>query len=125
MFNDNIDYPPLPTPCTPIVYVASPFAGDIDQNTENARQYCRFAVSKGYLPLAPHLHFPQFLDENDPKERKLGLQFALILLDKCDELWVFGNRISEGMSREIDHATVIGIPIRYIDSNCEVKSYDP
>ena len=43
----------------PLVYIASPFSGDVERNTERARGYCRLAVSKGYIPLAPHLHYPQ------------------------------------------------------------------
>jgi hypothetical protein len=31
------------------------------------------------------------MDDGDKEERELGLRFALILLGKCDELWVFGN----------------------------------
>ena len=28
----------------PIVYICSPYAGDIEANVENARSYCRFAA---------------------------------------------------------------------------------
>ena len=45
----------------PIVYICSPYAGDVSKNVENARNYSRFAVDKGYIPVAPHLLFPQFL----------------------------------------------------------------
>lgn len=40
--------------------------------------------------------FTQYLDDNKPEERKKGMQMGLDLLDHCDELWVFGNNISEG-----------------------------
>jgi hypothetical protein len=100
----------------PLVYIASPFAGDTARNIERAREYCRFAVCKGYIPLAPHLHYPQFMDDGNAAQRKLGLRFALILLGKCDELWVCGDRISDGMSREIAKAKRRGMPIRYLDS---------
>lgn len=101
-----------------LVYICSPFAGDTKRNTERARGYCRLAISKGCIPLAPHLHYPQFMDDEDKKERELGLRFALILLGKCDELWVFGN-ISEGMAREITMANKRGMPIRYFNCKCE------
>ena len=55
----------------------------------------RFAVDAGYIPIAPHLLFPQFLDDNKPKERELGLFFGNAILSKCAEMWVFGDRISE------------------------------
>lgn len=103
----------------PLVYIASPFAGNTERNTERARGYCRFAVSKGYIPLAPHLLYPQFMDDDDREARELGIFFALVLLGKCDEIWVFGERVSEGMEREIAKARKRGLPIRYWSSGCE------
>ena len=96
----------------PLVYICSPFAGEIEYNLSRARGYCRLAVSKGYIPLAPHLHYPQFMDDGDSEQRKLGLFFAQVLLGKCDEIWVFGSRISEGMARELETAERRSILIR-------------
>ena len=96
----------------PLVYICSPFAGEIEYNLSRARGYCRLAVSKGCIPLAPHLHFPQFMDDDDREQRQLGLFFALVLLGKCDEIWVFGSRISEGMARELEAAERRSILIR-------------
>lgn len=31
----------------PIVYICSPFSGDVEGNVANARRYSRFAVDKG------------------------------------------------------------------------------
>lgn len=96
----------------PLVYICSPFAGEIEYNLSRARGYCRLAVSKGYIPLAPHLHYPQFMDDGDSEQRKLGLFFAQVLLGKCDEIWMFGSRISEGMARELETAERRSILIR-------------
>ena len=30
-----------------LVYIASPFAGDVEQNIENARRYCLKAMDRG------------------------------------------------------------------------------
>jgi hypothetical protein len=106
----------------PLVYIASPFAGDTVLNTELARGYSRFAVAKGCIPLAPHLHYPQFMDDGDKSQRDLGIRFALILLGKCDELWVFGGSVTGGMSREIAKAKRRGMPVRYFDDQCEEVS---
>ena len=38
----------------PIVYICSPYAGDIETNVAAARRYCRHAVDAGYIPIAPH-----------------------------------------------------------------------
>lgn len=87
-----------------LVFICSPYAGDIYKNIENAKKYARFAIFKGKVPIIPHLMYPQFLDENDPAERKLGIEMGLILLTKCKELWFFGNQISKGMEIEIEKA---------------------
>lgn len=103
----------------PIVYICSPYAGDIKANVAAARRYSRFAVDKGYIPIAPHLLFPQFLDDADPKERQLGLFFGNALMSKCSEIWVFGSHISTGMEAEINRAKWKNYRLRYFTEECQ------
>jgi len=110
-------------PYRPLVYIASPFAGDTESNVGRAQGFCRFAVSKGCIPIAPHLLYPQFMDDSDKAQRELGLFFALVLLGKCDELWVFDDKISTGMAAEITKAKKRGMPIKYFNYKCEVLEY--
>lgn len=97
----------------PIVYICSPYAGDIEKNVNAARSYSRFTVDKGFIPVAPHLLFPQFMDDTDPQERKLGLFFGNALMSKCSEVWVFGSTISPGMQVEIKRARWKNYRLRY------------
>ena len=97
----------------PIVYICSPYSGDVDENVAAARRYSRYAVSTGYIPIAPHLLFPQFLDDNNVKERELGLFFGNALMSKCSEVWVFGKTISAGMEAEIRRAKWKNYRLRY------------
>ncbi len=103
----------------PIVYICSPFAGDVDGNVAAARKYSRFAVECGYIPIAPHLLFPQFMNDNDPDERALGLFFGSALMSKCSEVWVFGSRISSGMAAEIKRAHRKQYRLRYFTEDFE------
>ena len=103
----------------PIVYICSPYSGDVDENVAAARRYCRYAVEQGYIPIAPHLLFPQFLDDNNVKERELGLFFGNALMSKCSEVWVFGKTISAGMEAEIRRAKWKNYKIRYFTEECE------
>ena len=103
----------------PIVYICSPYAGDVEKNVEAAQRYSRFAVDKGYIPIAPHLLFPQFLNDRNPKERQLGLFFGNALMSKCSEVWVFGSRISAGMEDEIKRARWKNYRLRYFTEDCE------
>lgn len=106
----------------PLVYVCSPFSGDVEVNIENARRYSRFAVDSGCIPITPHLFFPQFMRDDDPKERNLAIFMDIVLLTKCAELWVFGERISPGMSLEIEKAKRRGMPIRYFTDSCKEEN---
>ena len=103
----------------PLVYICSPYSGDIEKNTENARRYSRYAVDHHSIPVTPHLLYPQFMKEED--ERDLGLFFGIVLLGKCQEVWVFGLP-SEGMKKEIFKAEKKGLAIRrFEDVNGEIK----
>ena len=103
----------------PIVYICSPYAGDVEGNVAAARRYSRFAVGKGYIPIAPHLLFPPFMADTDPHERELGLFFGNAVMSKCSEVWVFGERISDGMAAEIKRARWKNYRLRYFTEELE------
>ena len=94
-----------------LIYVASPYAGDIEQNTEFTKRACRHVMKEGHAFFAPHLLYPQLLDDSNPQERQLGLEMGLAMLPRCDELWCYGNHISLGMHLEIEKAVRLGIPV--------------
>ena len=83
-----------------IVYICSPLKGDMKGNIERAKGYCREALFSGYIPIAPHIYFTQFLDDTNEIERLIGMKCGIELLVLCDELWVYGKP-SEGMKEEI------------------------
>lgn len=96
-----------------------PYAGDVEQNVNMARVYSRFAVKNTCIPLAPHLLYPQFMDDGSPAERELGLFMGMVLLTKCEQVWVFGSVISSGMRAEIAKAEKKNIPVRYFTEELE------
>ncbi len=106
----------------PLVYICSPYSGNVESNIKSARRYSRFAVDMGYIPITPHLLYPQFLDDNNPAERSLGLLFGTVLMAKCAEVWVFGSYISSGMNAEIERAKRKKYTIRYFSDDCEEVS---
>ena len=103
----------------PLVYICSPYAGDIEKNTYRARAFSRFAVEKKYIPIAPHLLCPQYL--NEETERWLGLKMGIVFMGKCEEIWVFGDVVSEGMAAEIDKAKRMRKKIRYFTDDLQEK----
>jgi hypothetical protein len=103
-----------------IVYVASPYHADTPEEMEKNRQSALAACEEAYrlgrltgervVPLTPLVNFP-YLNENDPKERDEALRSGLSLLSKCDELWVAGDHVSEGMRNEIRAAVRMEKPV--------------
>ena len=102
----------------PIIYVCSPYSGNIAGNVEKAKRYSRFVVDEGGIPITPHLYMPGFLKEES--ERDLAISMDLELLTRCSEVWVFGEVLSAGMQIEIDRAQQKGKTIRYVSEE-EVK----
>lgn len=90
------------------IFICSPYAGNIEVNISRASAYARKIALEGNIPIAPHLYFTRFLDDESAKERELGLNYALALLEDCDEMHVLGDHISKGMKLEIDHWKSLG-----------------
>lgn len=105
----------------PIVYICSPYSGNVNHNIEMARKYSRFAVDKHYLPIAPHLLFTQFMNDEIPEEREIAIFMNFVLMSKCAEMWVFGDVISAGMQHEINRAKRKYMKIRYFTEELEKK----
>lgn len=107
-----------------VIYVASPYAGDIENNVRYAQEACKAVLSIDAYPYAPHLYITNILRDDVPEEREAGLNAGLAFLARCDELWVFGARISNGMAGEIKEAERLGMPIRYVDLDLRIIDRD-
>ena len=106
----------------PLAYICAPYSGDKDLNIKKAIRYAELAYKKGAIPVTSHILF-LFMDDRDIKQRKDALFMDIILLGKCQEVWVFGTQITEGMKREIEIAEKRKQVIKYFTSEgLEVKT---
>lgn len=99
-----------------LIYIASPYAGDVEANMAFAKAACRYAMEQDCTPIAVHLLYPQLLNDAVPTEREAGIRMGLRVLEACDELWLCGERLSTGMQVELDAAKRMEIPVRRISS---------
>lgn len=102
----------------PLTYVCSPLSAPTRaEMLENAAKACTYSAwaekEFGGRAVAPHAYLPYLLDDRNPAERALALEFDLKLLSMCDRIVVYGSRISSGMKREIEYAQQLGIPVLY------------
>lgn len=103
----------------PMVYICSAYRGDVEENVRKARTYCRYAVDKGVIPIAPHLLLPQFMEEET--ERELAMFMDIAMLSKCKELWVFGEPTA-GMQNEISYAKRKQMTVRYFNEDMKEET---
>jgi uncharacterized protein DUF4406 len=99
-----------------IVFVSSPYRGEVERNIDYARRALRSCLLRGEVPFAPHLLYtqPGVLSDDDELEREAGIRAGTDILRLCDAMIVFRDYgISTGMQFEIDLAKDWGIPIEY------------
>lgn len=92
------------------IYVCHPFRCDPERNAVEIGSLARGIAKRGFVPLAPQIYLPEFLDETT--EREVALSCCLTLLALSDEFWVYGGP-TEGMRLEIAEARRLGIPVIY------------
>lgn len=107
----------------PLVYVCSPYRGNVNENVINARKYSRFTFDEKNIPITPHLLYPQFINDNDLFERNIAIhKINYVLIGLCKEMWVFGDVITEGMEREILIAKKRKMRIRYFSKDLKEEN---
>ena len=91
------------------IYICSPLSAKtkkgIRKNVKRAVEYggvvARAELGNKYLPVVPHT-LALMLDDDNPKHREAGIAFDMRFLALCEEVWVFGEELTDGMKREID-----------------------
>lgn len=95
------------------VYICAPLGGDVKGNLEKVRRYTQYALKCGTAPVVPHF-YALCLDDNNPNERKIGMTAGRSLLWFCDELWLFGDEITEGMFAELQYCRYLNVKTRKV-----------
>ena len=94
----------------PLVFICSPYAGDVETNITYARDALLHSLRRGEAPIAPHLLYPQALRAGD--DRRLGMVAGKTILARCSLLAVYVDLgESSGMRSEVSFAMRQGIPI--------------
>lgn len=95
------------------VFIAHPLRGDIAKNIRRVRAICKELHSDTLIPYAPYLATAQYLNDNISEERELGMEanHEMFIRGFIDELWLYGDRISNGMAIETRLALRLNIPV--------------
>lgn len=99
------------------VILESPYAGSVWGRWRNRRyavQCMRDSLLRGESPLLSHLLYTQALDDENPKERRLGIEAGLAWGPVAHATVVYTDRgISSGMRLGIVRAVSEGRPVFY------------
>lgn len=99
-----------------LVIIESPYSGDIEWNTEYAKQCVHDCLMNGEAPIVSHLLFtqPGILDDTIPHERELGLLAGISWYRVAQACVVYMDLgVSEGMDRGIAEAIRNFVPVEY------------
>jgi hypothetical protein len=93
-----------------VVYLAHPLAGDVERNRRNAARWVAWATL--HMGVAVVADWIVLTGELTEEHRELGLRCDLALIERCDEVWLVGGRVSVGMAIEAKHAHEWRVPVR-------------
>lgn len=86
--------------------------------TAQSKQYfycrdavCEFVFSHGCIPINPFRLFDYFLSDRVDRDKVRAANAEM--LSRCDEVWIFGETLADGVLIEIAQAVTEGKPIRY------------
>jgi hypothetical protein len=96
-----------------VIYLAAPLGAgpDREQNRANAARWVAWATrAHAVAVIADWIILAGELAET-PANRALGIASDLALVERCDEVWLVGGRISPGMEIEAAEARRLGKPV--------------
>ena len=96
------------------VVLESPYAGDVERNLEYGRACLRDSLMRGESPIASHLLLtqPNVLDDDNPTERKLGIEAGLDWCEVSEGTVVYMDYgLTKGMHQGIARAHALGKPV--------------
>lgn len=89
-----------------LVIVESPYRGDIDRNITYLRRCMRDCFERGEYPFASHMMYTQVLNDDDPDERRQGIEAGQAWLQGASKVVVYTDLgITEGMKEGIEMAS--------------------
>lgn len=98
---------------TRMIYMAHPVGGDVELNIERAKAWLKHleASNPWVVFVAQWITGVELWDDADPVQRAHGLKRCFAQVERCDELWLVGPRVSAGMYLEQLWAQQFGVAV--------------
>ncbi len=90
-----------------VAYMCHPVGGDVEANLARAKLWLKWLTESRERPtavIAPWITECEIWDDSNPSDREIGLSRCRAVIERCDEVYLVGGRISGGMDMERRHA---------------------
>ena len=105
------------------VILESPYAGNVELHLAYLKLCIRDSILHyNEAPIASHALYIGALNDDNPEERKIGIERFWLWHDVADAMVVYQDfGISKGMNYSIAHAREIGLRIHYRNIGTRIK----
>ena len=95
-----------------MIFVAHPMSGDVEGNTKKVIAICKSIHSNEVIPVFPSFTWRQYLaDHPNVQDLAAAVNEEYFKRGLVDEMWLYGDRLTDGMKREIVLARECNIPV--------------
>ena len=95
------------------VYICASMDGDLETVLKQVKEYVSYALKCGVVPVAPHFYLQVMLPNTEANAEILRSAFRSLLW-YCEEMWVFGNEVTEAMASDQQFCKEFHIPMKRI-----------
>ena len=96
---DQKEVPQKGEPMKKKVYICASMDGNLETVLERVKAYVNYALKCGVAPVAPHFYLQTMHPDTKTNAETLR-SAARSLLWYCDEMWVFGDEVTEAMASD-------------------------
>ena len=96
-----------------LIYLAHPVRGDVLGNLARAKRWWRWIETSfpDTVVIAPWITVCEIFDDADEAQRMAGLRRGCAVVVRCDEIWLVGGRVSNGMRVELEAAAMTKVKV--------------
>ncbi len=96
------------------VYICAPMDGELEVALERIKAYTEYALKCGAAPVVPQFYLQCI--PNTTENTEILRSAARSLLWYCDEIWVFGDEVTEAMASDLGFCRDFHIKVKRIRS---------
>lgn len=84
------------------IFIAHPVSGDVEGNLRKIVAICRSIHSQNHIPVFPSFTWRKYLDDSEQSRELAGtVNLEYFRRRMIDEVWLYGDHMSDGMHKEV------------------------